>query len=93
MKEKKCPSCHKWNSGEVSVCSFCEQPMDKNVIIYNERKKKGLIPVFKKNEDLFTFKPEDPIWKKTLYSILRPIYLAFFGFISFLMVLVAWASA
>jgi hypothetical protein len=38
-KQKKCPSCNHWNSGEKANCEKCNSLLDKNVILKEEREK------------------------------------------------------
>lgn len=93
MQEKKCPSCSQWNKGELTVCQFCGKSLDKNELIFQDRKSKGLIPEKVPESEFFEIKPEYPWWRKAILYIVRPIFWAFFGIISAITWFVAWASA
>ena len=93
MQQKKCPSCGEWNEGDVTVCSFCGKSLDKNVLLFQERKKKGLIPKKVQESELFEIKPHYPLWLKIILYIVRPIYWLFFGIATAAIWFAAWASA
>lgn len=40
QKQIKCPACAHWNIGEHINCEKCNSPLDKNIILKEEREKK-----------------------------------------------------
>jgi hypothetical protein len=93
MQEKKCPSCGEWNKGELSICAYCGKSLDKNELLYQDRKRKGLIRPKVVEGEIFEIKAEYPWWKKALLYFIRPIYWTFFYIVSAIVWLVATVSA
>lgn len=93
MQEKKCPTCGKWNPGSLTNCSSCGGLLDKNELLFEARKKKGLIKEREPEGELFEIKPEYPWWRKGILYFIRPVYWIFFYIISGFVWLIAWVSA
>jgi hypothetical protein len=89
IHQKKCPACGHWNEGDLKNCASCGGLMDKNELIKEERKKKGLYQEMKKHEKMFEVFPDDPVWLKIIKHIVAPIYWAFMAVLGFFMWFIA----
>lgn len=93
--EKLCPNCKTWNvyTAEDKNCLNCGSLLDKNEIIYQEKKQKGLIPPFPKTKPFLEIKESYPLVLKIMLHIIRPIYFTFMFIISSILWFVVWAAA
>lgn len=93
--EKLCPTCKTWNvyKPEDKNCLNCGSLLDKNEIIYEEKKRKGLIPPFPKPKPFLEIKESYPLILKIVLYIIRPVYFTFMFIISAILWFVVWAAA
>lgn len=93
--EKICPNCKKWDNyhPEEKRCKQCGSLIDKNEIIHEDRKKRGLLPKFNKPKPFLQIKASYPWYLKLLIRIVRPIVYVFMLIISMITWFVVWASA
>ncbi len=95
ISEKICPNCKTWSSYSVEErnCVNCGSLLDKNEIIFEEKKRKGLIPAFPKPRPFLEIKDSYPFLFRVVLHIVRPIYFTFMFIISAILWLVVWAAA
>jgi hypothetical protein len=95
ISEKLCPNCKIWSSYslEERQCKNCGSLLDKNEIIYQEKKRNGLIPPFPKTRPFLEIKDSYPLVLRLILQILRPIYFTFMFIISAILWFVVWAAA
>jgi hypothetical protein len=93
MAQRKCPHCSTWNEGEQKTCISCDGLLDKNEVLWEERKRKGVLVSPKEHGELFEIKPHYPWIYKVILHIIRPIFWVFMGIISFVAWLIAWIVA
>ena len=93
MNERKCPHCQTWNKGTGAICSACGGLMDKNEVLHQERKRKGLVMPKKTESELFEIKPHYPWFYKVILHIIRPIFWGFMGIVSFVVWFISWVVA
>jgi len=67
--------------------------LDKNEILFEERKRQGLIPSFPETRPFMEIKDSYPWPIKVILQIVRPVYFTFMFVISALLWFVVWASA
>ena len=93
--EKRCPKCGKWGTYTIAdkVCHHCGSLLDKNEIIYEDKKRKGLIPKFPEPRPFLEIKESYPLIVKIILHIIRPIYFAFMFIVSVVLWLVLWVTA
>jgi uncharacterized membrane protein YvbJ len=93
--EKSCPNCGKWDfyAETDKICKNCGSLMDKNKIIYEDRKKKGLIPKFKKPKPFLQIKAHHPWYYKALLYVIKPIIYVFFLIVSIITYIIVWLTA
>ncbi len=93
--EKCCPHCKTWHaySPEDKTCSSCGSLLDKNEIVFEERKRKGLIPEFPKPKPFLEIKDTYPWLLRMILQIVQPIYFTFMFIISAILWFVVWAAA
>lgn len=93
--QKRCPNCKAWNtySQDDKKCVDCGSLLDKNEIIYQDKKRKGLIPEFPKPRPFLEIKASYPLILRIILHIIRPIYFTFMFIISAILWFVVWAAA
>lgn len=93
--EKICPSCKTWNSysEDEKNCTNCGSLLDKNEIIFEEKKQKGLIPAFPTPRPFLEIKASYPLVLRVILHIFRPVYFVFMFIISAILWFVVWAAA
>lgn len=94
-KEIKCPTCEAWRSylPEQNICHACGSILDKNEILFEERKKKGLIKSFPEPKPFLEIKDSYPWYLKVILHIVRPIYFIVMIMIAFVTWFVTWVVA
>lgn len=95
VSEKLCPNCKTWSSYSVEDknCFNCGSLLDKNEIIFEEKKRKGLIPPFPKQRPFLEIKASYPLILRIILHVIRPIYFTFMFVISTILWFVVWAAA
>jgi len=95
QSEKLCPACKNWGIYKIDekYCNYCSTLLDKNEIVFEEKKRKGLIPHFPKQKPFMEIKPGYPWLIRVIMHIIRPIYFVFMFVISAILWLVVWAAA
>ena len=95
LTEKLCPNCKTWNRyhNDNKNCVHCCSLLDKNEIIYEDKKRKGLIPPFPQPRPFLEIKDSYPWILRAILHIIRPIYFVFMFVISAILWFVVWAAA
>jgi hypothetical protein len=95
LNEKICPNCKTWSSysSEDKNCKNCGSLLDKNEIIYQEKKSKGLIPPFPQPKPFLEIKDSYPWYLKAILHFIKPIYFVFMFVVSAILWFVVWAAA
>jgi len=93
--QKLCPNCNTWSNCDQDdkTCQNCGSLFDKNEIIYEDRKRRGLIPKFRQPKPFMEIKSTYPLVLKIVLHIARPIYFVFMFIISAILWFVVWAAA
>lgn len=95
QNEKLCPNCQTWSTyvSDEKNCPNCGSLLDKNEIIFEEKKKQGLIPPFPKPKPFMEIKESYPFLLKLVLHVIRPVYFTFMFIISAILWFVVWAAA